>query len=83
MAVSLIEASETIGWASPHMLYPADGGRFYNGDMVFDRWPHFTRQFGKWSVGLCIGAEAAEFLSCSGAEAFAVMDDYGNLVRVS
>ncbi len=43
--------------------------------------PSFCKP-GMWDVSLCVGAEAADFFSIKRASAAAVIDDFGNLVRV-
>lgn len=77
-----IQLGESLGFPSSGMLYDVDGARFFRRDVMYERWGPFCNH-GKYSICLCIGLEAAEFMDCLKAHATAVVDDFGNLVRVN
>lgn len=56
------------------------GARQYAGDVCMAR--HREAAAGYWAVYLCVDAEASKFLGLQLSDARAVVDDFGNLVRV-
>lgn len=82
--------SESIGFHSADLHCIAiDVPYFFHGPLMIDRWPESPEWIGyyvPWTWRLCIvhhsGVDAFMRIDVIGNNAWAVMDDFGNLVRV-